>query len=53
MKKIALISIFTLVSAPAFASTLPVPEMDAGAGVAAIALIAGAVALLREKTRQK
>ena len=53
MKKIALTSFFSLISAPAFASTLPVPEMDAGAGVAALALVAGAVALLREKTRRK
>ena len=47
---VALLSV--LVSSPAFASAPTVPEMDAGAGVAAIALLVGVVAVMREKRRK-
>jgi len=50
-KAIAILS-FALVSAPAFASVQRVPEMSAGAGVAAIALLVGAAAILRERNKK-
>ncbi|WP_425409483.1 hypothetical protein [Hyphococcus sp.] len=43
-----------ILSAPAMAtSPNSVPEMDVGAGIAAIALLAGAAAIIREKSRKK
>ncbi len=47
-------SVAALMTTPAFAGLpVQVPEMDAAAGVAAIALLAGAVALIRERSRRK
>lgn len=40
-------------SAFAAAPTYSVPEMDVGAGFAAIALLAGAAAVIRERSRRK
>ena len=50
--RFALTTIAFLAATSAQASAVGVPEMDAGAGVAALALLAGAVAILREKTRK-
>jgi len=42
-----------LMASPAFAGTAKsVPEMDAGAGVAAIALLIGVAAIIREKMKK-
>ena len=54
MKRILLIAAASLVASPAFAAvSVQVPEMDAGAGVAAIALLAGAAAIIRERHKRK
>ncbi len=43
-----------LLAQPALATApTSVPEMDVGAGFAAIALLAGAAALIRERSRRK
>jgi hypothetical protein len=43
-----------LLAQPALAtSPNSVPEMDVGAGFAAIALLAGAAAIIRERSRRK
>lgn len=53
MKKLMLTVVLALASAPAFASEpVRVPEMDVGAGLAALALVAGLAAIIREKTRK-
>ncbi len=53
MKRVVLTAVFALAASPAFAGVLvKAPEMDAGAGVAAIALLAGVGALLREKMKK-
>lgn len=44
-----------LVATPAFASGIPfpsVPEIDALAGAAALAVVGGVVALVRERTKR-
>jgi len=45
--------LFSLSASSAMASSLEVPEMSAGAGVAAIALLAGVAAIIRERTKRK
>ena len=46
--------ILATIATPAMASAaVPVPEMDAGAAVAAVALLAGAAAIIREKMKRK
>ncbi|WP_165793622.1 hypothetical protein [Hyphococcus luteus] len=53
MKHALLTAAVTLMATPAFAgSNYAVPEMDAGAGVAAIALLVGIGAILREKMKK-
>lgn len=53
MKRLILTAALALASAPAFASEpVRVPEMDVGAGLAALALVAGLAAIIREKTRK-
>ena len=53
MKKVLITAVFALAASPAFASVpVAAPEMDAGAGIAAIALLAGLGALLREKMKK-
>ncbi len=53
MKKVLLTAAVTLMASPAFAGTAyKVPEMDAGAGVAAVALLVGIGAILREKMKK-
>ena len=48
-----LASAFTLASAgAAFAQSKPVPEIDALAGVAAVAVVGAAVALIRERSKR-
>ncbi|WP_425409482.1 hypothetical protein [Hyphococcus sp.] len=53
MTKIILAALLSLTAAPALANGAPVPEMDAGAGIAAIALLAGAAAIVRERAKRK
>lgn len=53
MKRAFLTAAFVLAASPAMAGvTHRVPEMDAGAGVAAIALLIGIGALVREKMKK-
>lgn len=55
MKKIFTLVVMTAMTTPAWASapTASVPEMDAGAGVAAVALLAGVAAIIRERVKNK
>ena len=51
--KALLASAFTLASAgAAFAQSKPVPEIDALAGFAAVAVVGAAVALIRERSKR-
>lgn len=53
MNKLLLTAAVTLLATPAFAGrSYAVPEMDAGAGVAAIALLVGIGAIVREKMKK-
>lgn len=52
MSKYLSVVVLGLFATPAFASTAAVPEMDMGAGVAAVALLAGIAAIIREKTKK-
>lgn len=53
MKRILITAAIALAASPAFAGTaVAAPEMDAGAGLAAIALLAGMAAILREKMKK-
>lgn len=53
MKKFIIAGVLALAASPALAGTLKrVPEMDAGAGVAAIALLVGVAAIIREKMKK-
>ena len=52
MKKIIAAGLLAMMATPAMAGVFTVPEMDAGAGVAALALLVGAVAIIREKTKK-
>lgn len=58
MNKVVVAALAALASTPALASTTPltggggsVPEIDALAGVAAIAVVGAAVALIRERSK--
>lgn len=42
-----------LMSTPALAGRLDVPEMSAGAGIAAVALLVGVAAIIRERGKRK
>jgi len=55
MKKIIFATALIAMTSSAFAGNFPngVPEMDAGAGVAAIALLIGVAAIIREKSKRK
>ena len=53
MKKFITAAALIAMTSPALAGTAEVPEMNAGAGVAAIALLAGVAAIIREKTKRK
>ena len=54
MRLSALVASMILLAQPALAtSSVSVPEMDIGAGFAAIALLVGAAALIRERSRRK
>ena len=54
MKKYVYAAAFALIANPALAGTFrEVPEMSAGAGVAAVALLAGVAAVIREKSKRK
>ena len=55
MKRFILAGVLALTSTSAFAGDLAwvVPEMNAGAGVAAIALLVGIAAIIREKSNRK
>lgn len=52
MSKYLTAVVLGFIATPAFASTASVPEMDMGAGVAAVALLAGIAAIIREKTKK-
>lgn len=46
--------VLAFTASPAFAGRpVEVPEMSAGAGVAAVALLVGVAAILREKSKRK
>ena len=54
MRRFIFTSGLMLLASPAFAtSSVSVPEMDVGAGFAAMVLLAGAVAIIRERRRRK
>lgn len=53
MKYLFLAMLSMAVTPASAAVTAPVPEMDAGAGIAAIALLAGVAAIIREKSKRK
>jgi hypothetical protein len=54
MTKYYLAGALALISTSAMAGQLKVvPEMSAGAGVAAIALLVGVAAIIRERTKRK
>ncbi len=55
MTKYILAGALTLLSTAAMASipTHEVPEMSAGAGVAAVALLIGVAAIIRERSKRK
>lgn len=54
MRLSAVVISMILLAQPAAASVLiSAPEMDMGAGFASLALLAGAAALLRERSRRK
>lgn len=53
MKKLLFTSLL-LAATPAWATApVSVPEMDIGAGVAAIALLVGVAAIIREKSKRR
>ncbi len=53
MKTISLAALLTAVVTPALATQqVSVPEMDIGSGFAAVALLAGLAAIIREKTKR-
>ncbi len=54
MRKFILTSALALFATPVLAgSNLQVPEMSAGAGVAAVALLIGVAAIIRERSKRK
>ncbi len=52
MKKFVYAAAMLAMTTPVLAGTNSVPEMSAGAGVAAIALLVGAAAIIREKMKR-
>ena len=54
MKKLTAGLLLSFMTSPVLAGTLAgkVPEMSAGAGVAAIALVVGAIAIMRERNKK-
>ena len=54
MKYFVYTALFSVLGTSAMAAApTRVPEMDAGAGVAAIALLVGIAAVIRERTKRK
>ncbi len=54
MKKMVFAAAFAAMTSPAFAGVgQSVPEMELGAGVAAVALLVGVAAIIREKSKRK
>ena len=57
MRKFIVAATIAAMTAPAFAGSpndiVAVPEMGAGAGVAAVALLIGVAAIIREKSKRK
>lgn len=53
MKKFIYAAALAVMTTPVLASDPQVPEMSAGAGVAAIALLAGAAAIIRDRMNRK
>lgn len=54
MRTLVLTGALALLASPAFAGVAAVvPEMSAGAGLAAVALLAGVAAIIRERSRRK
>jgi hypothetical protein len=52
MNKFIFAVVMALLSGQAFAGAVPVPELTLGAGTAAVALVAGAVAIIRERNKR-
>ncbi|MEO1243237.1 MAG: hypothetical protein AAFX54_15105 [Pseudomonadota bacterium] len=52
MKTFVYAAAMLAMTTPVLAGTRSVPEMSAGAGVAAIALLVGAAAIIREKMKR-
>ena len=52
MKKYICAAAMIVMTTPVLAGTKAVPEMSAGAGVAAIALLVGAAAIIRERMKK-
>lgn len=52
MKKFVYAAALAAMTTPALAGVRAVPEMSAGAGVAAIALLVGAAAIIRERMKK-
>ena len=44
---------FTLAAPAAYASPAPVPEMNISAGMASLVILAGVIAIVREKINRK
>jgi hypothetical protein len=53
MTKFCLATLASLATGPAFASAVPVPEIDGLAGLTAMAAVAGVVTLVWERRRRK
>ena len=53
MKKYIYAAALVAMTSPVLASDPQVPEMSAGAGIGAIALLAGAAAIIRERMKRK
>jgi len=53
MRHVVFAGALALLSSPALAGVAKVPEMSAGAGVAAIALLIGVAAIIRERSKRK
>ena len=52
VKKLLTATVLAALVSPAYAGAPAAPEMDAAAGVAAIALVTGVLAIIREKTKK-
>jgi len=54
MRSLVLAAALAVIASPVLAGNMrTVPEMDGGAAIAAIALLVGAAAIIRERTRRK